>query len=47
MACLARVVAIGVPHHITQRGHARRYILQDEADRKIYLDLLRRNQHFQ
>ena len=40
MARLARVVAVGVPHHITQRGNARRFILQDEVDRKIYLDLL-------
>src|ERR1700677_2500428 len=40
MARLARVVAVGVPHYITQRGNARRFILQDEVDRKIYLDLL-------
>jgi putative transposase len=43
MARLARVVAVGVPHHITQRGNARRFILQDEADRKVYLDLLRQS----
>jgi hypothetical protein len=43
MPRLARVVAVGVPHHITQRGNARRFILQDEADRKVYLDLLRAN----
>ena len=41
MPRLARVVAVGIPHHITQRGNARRFILQDEADRKVYLDLLR------
>jgi putative transposase len=41
MARLARVIAVGVPHHITQRGNARRFILLDEADRKVYLDLLR------
>ena len=41
MARLARVIAVGVPHHITQRGNARRFILQDEADRKVYLDLVR------
>ena len=40
MARLARVVAVGSPHHITQRGNARRFILQDGADRKVYLDLL-------
>jgi putative transposase len=43
MARLARVIAVGVPHHITQRGNARRLILQDEADRKVYLDLLRQS----
>jgi putative transposase len=35
MARLARVIAVGVPHHITQRGNARRFILQDEPDRKV------------
>ena len=43
MARFARVIAVGVPHHITQRGNARRFILQDEADRKVYLDLLRQS----
>ena len=33
MARLARVIAVGVPHHIAQRGNARRFILQDEAGR--------------
>jgi putative transposase len=41
MARLARVIAVAVPHHITQRGNARRFILQEEAERKVYLDLLR------
>jgi putative transposase len=40
---LARVIAVGVPHHISQRGNARRFILQDEADGKVYLDLLRQS----
>ena len=43
MVRLARVIAVGVPHHITQRGNARRFILQDQADRKVYLDLLRQS----
>ena len=43
MARLARVVAVGLPHHITQRGNARRFILEGEADRKVYLDLLRQS----
>jgi putative transposase len=41
MARLARVVAVDVPHHVTQRGKARRFILGCDADRRVYLDLLR------
>lgn len=43
MTRLARVVAVGVPHHVTQRGNARRFILQGDADRRVYLDLLRQS----
>ena len=43
MARLARVVAVGVPHHVTQRGNARQFILNCDADRGIYLDLLRQS----
>ena len=43
MTRLARVVAAGVPHHVTQRGNARQYILDADADRKVYLDLLRQS----
>jgi hypothetical protein len=35
MPCFARVIAVGIPHYITQRGNARRFTLQDEADRKV------------
>ena len=28
MARLARVIAAGLPHHVTQRGNARRFILR-------------------
>lgn len=42
MPRIARVVAAGVPHHITQRGNARQIIFDDSADRRIYLNLLRR-----
>jgi len=41
VARLARVVAVDVPHHVTQRGNARQYILDSDADRMVYLDLLR------
>jgi putative transposase len=43
MARLARVVAAGIPHHITQRGNARRFILDCDSDRKVYIDLLKEN----
>jgi putative transposase len=41
MARLARVIAVGIPHHVTQRGNARQVILASEAERLVYLDLLR------
>ncbi len=43
VARLARVIAVDVPHHVTQRGNARRFILDCDADRQVYLDLLRQN----
>jgi putative transposase len=43
MARFARVVAIDIAHHVTQRGNARRYILSTETDREVYLELLREN----
>ena len=42
MPRLARVIAVGVAHHITQRGNARRSVFESDADRLVYLDLLRR-----
>jgi len=41
MARLARVIAQGVAHHITQRGNARRDVFDSDADRLVYLSLLR------
>lgn len=43
MARLARVVAIDAPHHITQRGNARQTVFEGDADRLVYLDLLRQH----
>jgi putative transposase len=43
VARLARVIAVDVPHHVTQRGNARRFILDCDADRIAYLNLLRQN----
>ena len=36
-----RVVAIDVPHHVTQRGNGPHFILDWDADRTVYLKLLR------
>jgi putative transposase len=38
-----RVVAVDVPHHVTQRGNRRRFILDCDADRAVYLKLLHEN----
>ena len=40
MTRLARVVAVGVAHHVTQRGNTRQFILERDADRFVYLDLV-------
>ena len=37
MARLARVIALDTPHHITQRGNGRQYILESDTDRLVYL----------
>jgi putative transposase len=40
MPRLARVIAVGVPHHVTQRGNARRNIFESDRDRFVYLNLV-------
>jgi len=40
MARLARVVAPGYAHHITQRGNRRQQVFFGDADYRAYLDLL-------
>jgi hypothetical protein len=42
MARLARVVVPECPHHVTQRGNGRRFILQSDAGRQVYWQLLQR-----
>jgi len=37
----ARVVVPGCPHHITQRGNARRDVFFTGSDRRVYLGLLK------
>jgi len=41
MPRIARVVAAGYPHHITQRGNYRQKIFTDDTDRRKYLLLLK------
>jgi putative transposase len=41
VARLARVIAPGVAHHITQRASGKRFILRTDAERHVYLRLLR------
>lgn len=40
MPRIGRVVAVGYPHHITQRGNYRQEIFADNTDRKKYLSIL-------
>ncbi len=40
MARLARVVAAGFPHHITQRGNRRQEVFFGDEDYQAYIDLL-------
>jgi putative transposase len=40
MARIARVVAPGLPHHITQRGNRRQQIFFADEDYLAYLDLM-------
>ena len=37
MPRIARVVAVGIPHHITQRGNYRQDVFLDDSDRRKYL----------
>jgi putative transposase len=41
MPRIARIVAPGVPHHVTQRGNRKLDVFFSDADRATYLDLLR------
>ncbi len=41
MPRVARVVITYVAHHVTQRGNGRQFILASDAERLVYLDLLR------
>jgi len=41
MPRMARIVVPGVPHHVTQRGNNRQQVFFDDADRTLYLSLLK------
>ncbi len=40
MARMARVVAPGMPHHITQRGNRRQQTFFADDDYQAYIDLM-------
>jgi REP element-mobilizing transposase RayT len=40
MARLARAVAVGIPHHVTQRGNRRQPVFFSDADYAAYMALL-------
>ena len=41
MARISRIVAVGYPHHITQRGVRSMDIFKSDSDRKTYLQFIR------
>ena len=41
MSRIARVVAEGIPHHVTQRGNGRQAVFFDAQDHAVYMKLLR------
>ena len=40
MPRIARIIAPGYPHHVTQRGNNRSLVFFDDEDRQTYLDVL-------
>jgi putative transposase len=46
MARLLRVEALETPHHVTQRGNARRLVFESDNDRMVYLSLLVQHARF-
>jgi putative transposase len=41
VARFPRVVAVDVAHRVVQRGNGRTFVLGSDADRRVYLTLLR------
>ena len=42
MPRLARIAVANIPHHVTQRGNARQFLLAAESEKAVYLELLRK-----
>jgi len=42
MARIARVIAPGFPHHVTQRGNRRQQTFFCDDDYQVYVNLLRK-----
>ena len=45
MPRIARIVAPGLPHHVTQRGNYRQNVFDDDSDRRRYLLWLKEYSH--
>jgi putative transposase len=43
VARFPRITVVGLAYHVTQRGNARSFILNTADERRVYLDLLRKN----
>jgi putative transposase len=43
MPRLARIAVANMPHHITQRGNARQFLLAAESEKAVYFELLSEN----
>ena len=41
MPRIARAVAVGIPHHITQRGNYRQVVFEEDSDYRQYLEWLK------
>ncbi len=41
MPRIARVVVVGIPHHVTQRGNYQQIVFRDDEDRNRYLALMK------
>jgi len=46
MARLSRIVIVNIPHHVTQCGNARQFLLATDDERLVYLNLLRKYVQF-